>query len=349
MIIRRDIIINMGTEKMDDIGVKILKTMLIEPRTTFTELAKECQISVQAIRSRYERMKKSGIIQGAIMQVNPKSLGLNCCGVLKIFTDGKQGTEIDEYFKAQPWASMTFPNSNEKCLIITIGVPNVEVMGKIAEEIGALPHVKFVETSIWLDELNMVHPENLIISPDEKSELKIPRKKRGKQESKPATRMLNSQNSKNLQIDEIDRKIAKLLAENARLSFNKIAEEVGITTKTVIMRYNNMKENNVLHLSSLSVNLEKLGYKAMAVILIKLTKGGNTSEVFDQIVKMPNVIITNRTLGSHDLCATIPLKDFNQLFEVKKFLLDIESVEDITVEVYEPYRRWPASKYAAML
>lgn len=334
---------------MDEVGVKILKALLIESRTTFTELAKECQISVQAVRSRYEHMKETGIIVGAIMQVNPKSLGLNCCGVLKIFTDGKQGTEIDEYFKAQPWVANDFPYSTKKCLIKIVGVPNVEVLGKITRELGDLPHVHFVEPSIWIDEINMTHPENLIISPDEQSELKAFNDKCAKQDSKVATRILNNQSSKDLHIDELDRKIAKILADNARIPFNRIAEQVGITTKTVITRYNRMRENNVLHLSSVSVNLEKLGYNAMAVILIRLAKGGNTSEAFDQIVKMPNVIVINRNLGSHDLTVTVPLKNFEQLFEVKKVLLDMESVEDITVEIHRAYTRFPVSKYSSII
>jgi Lrp/AsnC family transcriptional regulator, regulator for asnA, asnC and gidA len=334
---------------MDEIGVKILKTLLVEPRTTLTELAKECKISVQAIRSRYECMKKSGIINGAIMQINPKSLGLNCCGVVKIFTDGKQGTEIDEYFAAQPWPAVTFPSSNNKYLIKTVGVPNVDVMGKTVGELSAFSHVKFVESDIWIDELNMVHPENLIIPPDEKYDLKAFKEKSAKQDSKSATRTLSNQSSKDMHIDEVDRKIAKLLAENARLSFSRIAKQVGITTKTVIMRYNRMKKNNILHFSSVSVNLEKLGYNAMAVIMIKLAKGASTLEVFDQIIKMPNFIITQRTLGSHDLCTTIPLKNFEQLFEVQKVLLDIDSVENIITEIHRPFQRWPISKYSSIL
>jgi Lrp/AsnC family transcriptional regulator for asnA, asnC and gidA len=294
-------------------------------------------------------MKKTGIIVGAIMQVNPKSLGLNCCGVLKIFTDGKQGTEIEEYFKAQPWVANDFPYSTKKCPIKIVGVPNVEILGKMTRELGDLPHVNFVEPNIWIDEINMTHPESLIISPDEKCELKALNDKGAKQDSKVAPRILSSQSSKDLHIDELDGKIAKILADNARMSFNRVAEQVGITTKTVITRYNRMRENNILHLSSVSVNLEKLGYNAMAIILIRLAKRGNNSEAFDQIVRMPNVIIINRNLGSHDLTVTVPLKNFKQLFEVKNVLLGMESVDDITVEIHRSYTIFPVSKYSSII
>ena len=64
--------------KIDDIDAKILKTLLKEPRTSFAQIAKDCRLSNTSIRNRFNLMKKSGIINGAIMQINPKSFGYDC-------------------------------------------------------------------------------------------------------------------------------------------------------------------------------------------------------------------------------------------------------------------------------
>ena len=61
--------------------------LLLEARTSLTKIAKECNISVPSINSRIKNLKKKGIINGAIMQINLKRLGFNCCGILQISTN----------------------------------------------------------------------------------------------------------------------------------------------------------------------------------------------------------------------------------------------------------------------
>ncbi|MBN1358087.1 winged helix-turn-helix transcriptional regulator, partial [Candidatus Bathyarchaeota archaeon] len=65
-------------KKIDETDTKILKILFKESRTSFTEIARECKISVGAVRKRYKRLWKTGIINGEIMQVNPSSLGYKC-------------------------------------------------------------------------------------------------------------------------------------------------------------------------------------------------------------------------------------------------------------------------------
>ncbi len=58
-------------------------------------------------------------------------------------------------------------------------------------------------------------------------------------------------------IDETDKRIAKILAYNARTPFKQIAQQVGISTKNVIQRYERLK-GSLLTLSTITVNLKKL-------------------------------------------------------------------------------------------
>ena len=47
------------TKQIDKTDSKILNTLLIESRTSFTELAKICGISITATIRRYNRLKKT--------------------------------------------------------------------------------------------------------------------------------------------------------------------------------------------------------------------------------------------------------------------------------------------------
>ena len=63
------------TVKVDEVDARILKILLAESRTSFTEIADECKITVAAVRMRYKHLWDEGIINGEKMLVNPHCLG----------------------------------------------------------------------------------------------------------------------------------------------------------------------------------------------------------------------------------------------------------------------------------
>ena len=75
------------TKQIDETDSKILNTLLIESRTSFTELAKISGISITATIRRYNRLKKSGIICGENMHLNPLSVGYESIAEIGIMID----------------------------------------------------------------------------------------------------------------------------------------------------------------------------------------------------------------------------------------------------------------------
>ena len=73
--------------KIDEIDATILKTLLAESRTSFTDLAKKCNITVGAVRMRYKRLWKVGIINGEVTLINPHCLGYRHIVDLGIITE----------------------------------------------------------------------------------------------------------------------------------------------------------------------------------------------------------------------------------------------------------------------
>ncbi len=93
--------------KIDEIDARILKNLLKEARTTFTDIAAECGISVSAVRVRFERLKKEKVITGEIMQVNPKAIGYNFVADLGITTNIEDEKEVLEFLRANPYTAMS--------------------------------------------------------------------------------------------------------------------------------------------------------------------------------------------------------------------------------------------------
>ena len=98
---------------------RFIDTLLKESRTSFTELAKICGISITAIIRRYNRLKKTGIICGENMYLNPLSAGYESIAEIGIMTDladkekvaqalSKRQSERITTFNAEPFGKIQY-------------------------------------------------------------------------------------------------------------------------------------------------------------------------------------------------------------------------------------------------
>ena len=144
-------------------------------------------------------------------------------------------------------------------------------------------------------------------------------------------------------MDETDLLIINRMTENARISFRKIAKELGISPDTVINRYKMLQENGVIRGSTVVLNPAKIGYKGMAAFMIKssLTHLVPTevthperSSILEKVIKMPNIILATKTVGDHDLLAIGVIKDVEHLIATGNEIAKIPGVKDLNVSFW---------------
>ena len=70
-------------------------------------------------------------------------------------------------------------------------------------------------------------------------------------------------------LDDIDKKILKILEEDARTPFSKIAKMLNLSESTIHIRIKRLKENGVIRGFYVDIDPEKIGYNVMAFVLIK--------------------------------------------------------------------------------
>ena len=148
-------------------------------------------------------------------------------------------------------------------------------------------------------------------------------------------------------MDETDLKIAKILTHDARIPFSKIAEELGISTKKVINRYNKMKE--LLPHSSITINLEKLGYIGAAIMRMKISYNHKLDEVYEKVSQTQNVIVVLKHYGPFELTAIVPFKDLVHLSENHNEISKIEGIKEIHIQIKKAYKSWPPNMYSVLL
>ena len=158
----------------------------------------------------------------------------------------------------------------------------------------------------------------------------------------------NHQKRSIIALDEIDKKIAKILSINARTPFNKIATELNISTKTVIQRYKKLRYN-LFTSSSITVDLSKLGYKAFANLYLKVSNRSKINEIYSQILEIPNLIVIIRLIGSYDLYCGLVLEDFEQMFDANTKIRKITGVESTTVHLTMLPPAWPLNLFPSLI
>lgn len=322
---------------IDKTDSKILKLLFKESRASFTEIAKDCEISAGAVRKRYKRLWKTGIINGEIMQVNPSSLGYKCIVNIGVTTARENENEVMEFLRNKPYSLVVFRNVFERTNIATIvSLHEFEELPETMRDIEANPLIKHANAFIWSKTSNLDHAENLVLTnPTSKANEETPQR-------------TNNINFEKAKMDETDRHIAKVLSQNSRTPFIKIAKELNISTKKVIQRYNKLR-GTVLTTSTITVNLNKLGYNALAHLLIKSANKSKVPEISAKLLQIPNLITFIEIFGDYDLFPIVALRDYEALFKIKEQINAIKGIEQTAMILAKPYYAWPLNVFASLL
>jgi len=78
---------------------------------------------------------------------------------------------------------------------------------------------------------------------------------------------------KRAQLDELDRKLLRLLSENSRRTNNSLAEELGIAPSTCLARLNQLRDTGVISRFTIEVDPQVLGRELEALIFVRIRPG----------------------------------------------------------------------------
>jgi len=133
-------------------------------------------------------------------------------------------------------------------------------------------------------------------------------------------------------VDDIDIQIINLLQEDSRLSFNKIARELGISVGTAYNRIKSLEDRGVLKGYTVIVDPVKVGYSLTAIILIQ-AEGKHLLDVENEVSKIDNVISVYDITGDFDIAVIARFKDRSSLNNFIKSLLSMPYVKRTVTNV----------------
>ena len=153
--------------KIDEIDVKILKILLNDARTSFSEIGKECGLSSNSIRLRFERLKKTGIINGSIIQVNPKSVGGDYIAFVFVQTRFSNIQEIFEFIKSTPNILFTTKVMGRYNILIVAALASVNDIDQVIKYVKGNQQVMNVDFCIAGNVVKVDYHQNLEIKESE--------------------------------------------------------------------------------------------------------------------------------------------------------------------------------------
>jgi len=142
--------------------------------------------------------------------------------------------------------------------------------------------------------------------------------------------------SSDQKLNGIDFQILRLLQEDSRMSYRKIADAIGMAVGTVYNRIKRLEDEGVLKAYTVMVDTTKIGYDLTAVILIQ-AEGLHLAEVEKKIAQSDYTICVYDITGDFDIAVIARFRNRSMLNNFIKGILKIphvtRTVTNVTLNV----------------
>ena len=102
-------------------------------------------------------------------------------------------------------------------------------------------------------------------------------------------------------IDELDKQILRLIAEDARIPFLEVARLCNVSGAAIHQRIQKLTGLGILRGSQYVIDPEKIGYGTCAYIGLNLKDPGSFDEVVERLKQIPEVVECHYTTGNFDM------------------------------------------------
>ena len=316
--------------QIKELDSEILKSLLKDGRTGYYEIAKQCGVSENKVWKRCRAMEEKGVINGATVQINFGSFGFDALATFLIGIEAQQLEQAMELIR-NITEIRSYRQYNSVFNIRSVAtLRNLNELDYLKQVIRRKLPTVGLKTYIWTGVRNI--PENLNFTGAQKNVYGIEQP-----DQAPEDRKL----SEKITVDELDKQIASKLALDGRESFTKIAQEMGVSTDTIVKRYHRLKEKGAIKVS-IQINPNKIGYTSILDFNIAFTRpGGLSNPVVESLAKIPDVIIITETSGDYDLQLSAMIRDTAQSFDMQDQIARISGITKIEVGARKIPESWP--------
>lgn len=312
--------------QLTEIDIQIIKELLNNGRKSFSTIAQECKTSKDIIWKHYKELKKAGVIVGASIQMDCRKLGYSGVATISISLETQNMVATFERLKNTPGLGIfRYYNTSNTLTVLSI-LQNLGDLQHAKEIISKQNKINEIRTNLWLDVRNI--PENIL---------------NDKAASIQAFKNYKPPSGGVVKIDSTDLEIIEKLTKNGRLPFSKIAKEMGLSTNTIVRRYEKLVKNNVIKVS-IQINPLEIGFQAILESNLALSNQSEINEIADRLTQIPGVSYIVKLGGNHDLMVVALVKDCKDIIAINDEIVKISNIKKIDAALRQIPSCWPGPR-----
>jgi DNA-binding Lrp family transcriptional regulator len=302
--------------KIDSTDRKILYYLDLDARRSFSDIAKKVRLSIDAVQYRVKNMEKEGVIKGYYAVIDPSALGFMSGRFFLKFhsVTSKREQEIIDYFVSDPdyWWVDSIDGFRDLGVACWIADTNQFAAKKAELQARFGSGVQITQESIY----SAFYLYSRAYLADLKEDLVEP---------------VVLCKAKSRPIDELDWKILRFIANNARASSLEMAKAMKVTPATVLNRLHKMEKEEVIRRYRPMIDLQKLGYYWYK-IEFRLKDQTVKPKMLAFFKSHPNAVYAYEAIGGADLELELEVSSYEQLREAlndikTKFGESIDTIE----------------------
>lgn len=307
--------------KLDLKDRKILRELDMNARINVKVLANRVQLSRQVVQYRIDRMRKEGVILGAITVFDSAVVGQRWFRVViqlqKITREKKE--EFINYFKSHPHTLWLGEVGGNWDFVLNFVVNDQfsfnEIFEKILEDWGSF--VKKYEVLTYISVRDQARRYLLPEYQTQQNEIFHAMK-----------------NDPELKLDELDKKLITYLAKNTWLSASELGNFLKVNYKTIQERMKKLEKAKVILGYRIMVHPRKIGYESNMIFLSMQSYRPDLEKKLYEFLIHPNVTFLVKHLGLWRIGMEVEVSSSK---EFQDFLIELRTRFGDMISTYETF------------
>jgi Lrp/AsnC family transcriptional regulator for asnA, asnC and gidA len=141
----------MSDIKIDNINAKLLRMLQNDARTSFKNIAKECNVSLDTIKNRYNILKKNGVIRGSTIVIDPKKMEQGILVIIGVQVVQQFSESVLNMIKKMQGVCVVTKSIGQYDIEAIFLLKDIEQIGITKEKIEEFPQVEVANVGIFVD------------------------------------------------------------------------------------------------------------------------------------------------------------------------------------------------------
>jgi DNA-binding Lrp family transcriptional regulator len=306
---------------LDDLDRAIMKMLRRDGRLPYAKIAHAVGVSKPTARKRVDRLMRAGAIVVAA-RVNPAPIGLPLDALICIRAARGRVKEVGSRLAEMENVAYLAYVAGSFDVVIQVYLPDAEGLFRFLNE--GLAEIDGISSS---EALHVLRTEKFFYN-WEGEDVGLERSSRSSAARRTDEAMVRqgSMPHGTVTLDDLDRRIMKMLRRDGRLPYAQIARTAGVSEPTARKRVDRLVHAGALLIMA-RVDPGPIGFPLDAYVGIRVDRG-RVKEVGSRLAEMENVAYLAYLAGSFDIMMQVYLPDEEGLFT---FLTeDLEEIDGIS-------------------